>query len=198
MSADRPQSGLVSVRFSAGVADGCVDDDAFLAIMSAFPSGVTAVSTLDEHDQPVGLTCSAACSVSKSPPLLLVCIHNASRVLRSILDRELFLVNFLRDHREHISSLFASGADDRFTEIVWRPSRGAGLPWMPLDTIAYAECRVVHALRAGDHTIVIGAIVDGGHMGDELGPLMYWRRRYGRWPIEDDPVVAATTLAAEG
>jgi flavin reductase (NADH) len=176
----------------------CVDDATFLSIMGAFPSGVTVVTTLDEDDLPCGLTCSATCSLSKTPPMLLICIHNHSRVLKAILRRQQFAVNFLRDNTESTSSLFASQQDDRFRSVVWQSSRLNGLPWMPLDTIAYAECRMVGAIKAGDHMVVIGAIVDGQALGDTVSPLMYWRRRYGRWPLDEDIVTAGLTVATEG
>ena len=186
------------LRLSAEFVADCVDEGTFLSIMSAFPTGVTVVTTLDAQGRPCGLTCSAACSLSKSPPMLLVCIHNASRVLRAILHCDRFIVNFLRDNRESISSLFASQECDRFSSVSWRPSRLGGLPWLLNDTIAYSECRLASAVQAGDHTVLISAILDGQVLGDTVGPLMYWRRSYGRWPTEEDAITMALSLAAEG
>lgn len=180
------------------VVDNCVDDSTFLSIMGAFPTGVTVVTTLDEQGRPCGLTCSAACSLSKTPPLLLVCVHNHSSVLKAILHGRQFMVNFLRDKRESTSSLFASQQEDRFTSVNWRPSRRGGLPLLPLDTIAYAECSVVGAIEAGDHTVLIGAIVDGQAQEDVPGPLMYWSRQYMSGPADEDAFAAALTLATEG
>ncbi|MGK5550300.1 flavin reductase family protein [Actinomadura kijaniata] len=177
---------------------GFVDPPTFLSIMGALPTGVTVVTTLDGRGDPTGLTCSAMCSLSKEPPLLLVCIHRRSRVLGAILERDRFLVNVLRDERESTSSLFASTVADRFSSVVWRPSPSGGLPWMPEDTIAYVECQVAAAIEAGDHTLLIGAMIDGAASRDACGPLMYWRRRYGRWPDEEDPFTAALTMATEG
>lgn len=186
------------LEIPAEVAAACVDDDTFRSIMSAFPTGVTVVTTLDEQDRPCGLTCSAACSVSRTPPLLLVCLHSHSRVLAAIRRRECFGVNFLRDNRAATSALFAARNPDRFGLVAWRPSRLGGLPLLPADTIAYAECRLVGTLAAGDHTALVGAIVDGRAEGDTLGPLMYWRRRYGGWPVDEDELTTALTLATEG
>src|SRR5205807_7052384 len=41
-----------------------LDRATFFALMSGFPSGVTIVTTLDEHGRPRGLTCTATCSLS--------------------------------------------------------------------------------------------------------------------------------------
>jgi flavin reductase (DIM6/NTAB) family NADH-FMN oxidoreductase RutF len=179
------------------VPEATVDPQTFRSIMSAFPSGVTVVTTVDGDGRPMGVTCSAACSVSQDPPLLLVCLHRASSVLTALVAGGGFVVNFLRDNREDTSALFASRSDDRFASVLWEPSPHSGLPWLPLDTVAHAECRVVRTVEAGDHTVVFGAIVHGD-AHDARGPLMYWRRRYGGWPAEEDTMAVALTHATEG
>ena len=47
-----------------------VDRDAFFQIMSAFPTGVAIVTTLDSDGVPRGLTTNAVTSVSAEPPIL--------------------------------------------------------------------------------------------------------------------------------
>ncbi|MGW4940898.1 flavin reductase family protein [Actinoplanes sp. NPDC004185] len=186
------------ILLDTATAADCVDDVTFRTIMGALPSGVAVVTTLDDDGQPLGVTCSATCSVSQTPALLLVCLNNRSRVLKALLERGAFIVNVLQAHRETTSSLFASPITDRFTSVVWQPSRRGALPWLPFDTVAFAECRVVESIEAGDHHVVIGAIVDGGHTAEDRGALMYWRRQYGHWPVDDEPGLAAMTVAAEG
>ncbi|MFI9275850.1 flavin reductase CtcQ [Kitasatospora sp. NPDC052896] len=175
-----------------------VDGPTFQSIMGALPTGVTVVTTLGPDGEPYGLTCSAACSVSKTPPLLLVCIQRGSRVLRALLERGEFVVNVLRGGGESTSALFASPRDDRFRGVPWEPGRHGGLPVMPTDVVAHAECRVAAAVDVGDHTVVIGAVAAGGTRPEVPSPLMYWRRSYARWPVEEDSRVDALTLAAEG
>ncbi|NGO67602.1 flavin reductase family protein [Streptomyces sp. SB3404] len=163
--------------------------------MGALPSGVTVVTTLDPQAAPHGFTCSAACSVSQDPPLLLVCVHSRSRVLREMLATGAFAVNILRDRREWVSAHFASRAGDRFASVAWQPSGRLGLPWLPDHTVACAECRLDSAITAGDHTVVIGTIV-GGEARQARGPLMYWRREYAGWPGRD--LASGLSLATEG
>lgn len=174
-----------------------VEADTFKAVMGAFPTGVTVVTTTDSQGFPCGFTCSAACSVSQDPPLLLICADSGSRVLREITERGRFVVNFLRSDRGWVSALFASKRPDRFTSIEWRPSRRHGLPWLSADTIAHAECEVAATVEAGDHVVVIGTILDGDVLSEPDGPLMYWRRQYAGWPTED-AVTAGLTMATEG
>lgn len=173
-----------------------VEPETFRAIMGALPTGVTVVTTLDSRREPCGFTCSAACSVSQDPPLLLVCVNSRSRVLREMLGTGAFAVNVLRANREWVSSHFASRAEDRFASVAWEPADALGLPWLPDHTVAYAECRLDSAITAGDHTVVIGTIV-GGDALQTRGPLMYWRREYAGWPGHD-ALGSGLTLATEG
>lgn len=176
----------------------CVDDATFLSIMSALPTGVTIVTTIDRDGAPRGLTCSAVCSLSKEPPMLLVCIHRHSSALREIVHTGRFTVNFLRESREAISALFATPVDSRFESIEWARTSRFGLPWFPRDTTAHAECDLVQTIDAGDHTIVIGAIVSGKARDDSYPPLMYWRRRYSPWPDGKHDVGVVMASATEG
>ncbi|GHF69532.1 flavin reductase family protein [Kitasatospora xanthocidica] len=175
-----------------------VEDSVFRSIMATLPTGVSVITTLDEEGRPKGLTCSAVCSVSARPPLLLACLDNRSTVLTAILARGGFVVNVLRERGEGVSNLFASRSGDRFGATPWRPSPATGLPWIERHAIAHADCRLAGAVRAGDHTVLVGAVVDGtAHQGLST-PLMYWRSQYGTWPAQPDEASAAITLAAEG
>jgi flavin reductase (DIM6/NTAB) family NADH-FMN oxidoreductase RutF len=175
-----------------------VDDDTFRAVMGALPTGVTVVTTTDSEGLPRGLTCSAVCSVSKTPPLLLVCLHRSSSVAADLRARGYFVVNILRDNREHVSDLFASPRSDRFAAVSWQPGAVSGTPWLHQDTIAHAECRVAGTIEAGDHTIVVGVLLSGSAEQSRTTPLMYWRRRYAPWPTSHDVEAAAMMLATEG
>jgi flavin reductase (DIM6/NTAB) family NADH-FMN oxidoreductase RutF len=159
-----------------------IDQSTFLSVMGSLASGVTIVATLSQESRPVGMTCSAACSVSREPPLLLVCIHRQSRVLESILSRGMFTVNVLRDGRQGLSGVFASpDMRDRFASVNWLPGALTGLPCLPEDSVALAECSVNSVIDAGDHAVVIGSVMAGQVIEEPAAPLMYWRRAYGSW-----------------
>jgi flavin reductase (DIM6/NTAB) family NADH-FMN oxidoreductase RutF len=175
-------------RYHGHASAGFVDQTTFLSVMGSLATGVTIVATLTDDSQPVGMTCSAACSVSKEPPLLLVCIHRQSQVLRSILRRRTFTVNVLREGRQRLSGAFASpGGPDRFASVNWLPGERTGLPCLPSDSVALAECFVESAIGAGDHTVLIGGVLAGQVTEEPASPLMYWRREYGSWPAAAKP-----------
>ena len=114
--------------------------------MSAFPTGVAVVTTLDADGEPRGLTTNALCSVSAEPPLLLVCVDKESRTLPALLHSRRFVVNFLAERRDELARLFASKTDDKFGGVAWEPGLG-GMPCLREDSLAYAECETEQSSR---------------------------------------------------
>lgn len=155
---------------------GGLDYDAFRDIMGSFASGISVVTTLTEEGEPYGLTCSAVCSVSADPPLLLSCVRTPSSTLDAIRTRGLFAVNFLDAHAREVSQLFAGPGQDKFHKVGWRPGAAAGMPILDR-TLAHAECSVHQLIDAGDHVIVLGHLI-GGHVDQSRFPLGYWRGSY--------------------
>jgi flavin reductase (DIM6/NTAB) family NADH-FMN oxidoreductase RutF len=153
---------------------------AFFAIMSAFPSGVAIVTTLDEHGRPRGLTCTALCSLSADPPLLLVCLDKKSNTLAALRESRRFVVNYLLAGRGELSNRFAAREADRWTNVAWRPTHN-GMPWLYADCLAHAECSVVQEMDGGDHVIVVGRVDGGQSPAPGTQPLMYFRRGYSTW-----------------
>jgi flavin reductase (DIM6/NTAB) family NADH-FMN oxidoreductase RutF len=145
--------------------------------MSAFPTGVAVVTTLDAGGEPRGLTTNALCSVSAEPPLLLVCVDRESRTLPALVHSGRFLVNFLAEQRHELARLFASKAEDKFAGVAWEPGPG-GLPRLHEDSLAYAECETEQVLEAGDHVILTGLVVSGIAPDPESVPILYFRRAY--------------------
>ena len=151
--------------------------DEFFAIMSAFPTGVAVVTTLDAEGEPRGLTTNALCSVSAEPPLLLVCVDRESRTLPALLHSKRFVVNFLAERRDELARLFASKAEDKFAAVAWEPGLG-GMPCLREDSLAYAECETEQELEAGDHVVLTGLVVGGMSPDPESVPILYFRREY--------------------
>jgi flavin reductase (DIM6/NTAB) family NADH-FMN oxidoreductase RutF len=157
-----------------------VDRATFFAIMGAFPTGVTIVTTLDADGQPRGLTSNAVCSVSADPPQVLVAVDKGSNTLPGLLHTRQFVVNYLLAGRDQLSNLFASKEPEKFAHIAWRPAPN-GMPWLHLDSLAHAECIVDQAVESGDHVLIIGRVVGGKPPAPGTQPLMYFRRTYGTW-----------------
>ena len=166
-----------------------VDLELFKSVIGSFPAGVTIVTARGADGVPRGLTSNAVCSVSASPPLLLVCVDKRSQTLASIQTSGAFVVNFLAAGREDLSNRFASKDPDKLAGVTWEPSGLAGgAPILVDDVVAVAECQVTQAVEAGDHWVFIGCI-EGGAVYEGV-PLMYYRRGYAAWPKPSLPLVA--------
>jgi 3-hydroxy-9,10-secoandrosta-1,3,5(10)-triene-9,17-dione monooxygenase reductase component len=155
-----------------------VSPDTFRRIMGSLPTGVTIVTTRDAHGEPRGLTVSSCTSVSLDPPLLLICLVRSSRSRAAILRTGSFAVNILEADHEELARRFASPMENKFGEL----RLYEGLSGMPLlaDALATAECEIAQTMEAGDHTIIVGRVVEGHTR--EGRPLMHFRRQFAPWP----------------
>ncbi|MFC0843806.1 flavin reductase family protein [Streptomyces noboritoensis] len=155
-----------------------VAPEAFRTLMSEFPTGVAVVMTYDRAGRPWGMTCSSLCSLSVTPPTLLVCLRRQSPTLAALLQTGTFAVNLLHGDARAVGELFSSGAADRFDRVSWR--WGGGGPHVGQDTHAIADCRVVRTADGGTHVIVFGEVF-AVTTAPGRSPLLYGRQRYSTW-----------------
>lgn len=130
-------------------------------VRSAFrrhPEGVTIVTTLDQFGHQWGMTATAVTAVSLDPPLLLVCLANHSGLIGPMASGAGFMVNFLAGHQAELARRFATPIEDKFAGISYRfaPSGCAKLG----GALASLECVAHEVHLSGDHTIVVGRILD--------------------------------------
>jgi flavin reductase (DIM6/NTAB) family NADH-FMN oxidoreductase RutF len=127
----------------------------FRTAMSAMPTGVSLLTARWE-DTVWAMTVGSVTSLSLEPPLLLVCLHRASRTLDLIADEGRFAVNVLAADQEHLADRFASPRDRTAADTA-AFSTIDGLPVLST-ALAVFTCRHEHTYISGDHAIVIGAV----------------------------------------
>lgn len=158
--------------------------DQYRDLMSAFPTGVSVVTSIDENGRPAGMTCSSLSSVTLTPPTLLACLRTGSATHRAVRYRGSFGVNLLHTRGRRVAELFSSAVEDRFGLVWWRPSC-SGLPWLIADAFALAECTVSGMAEVGDHTVVFGT-VDEVTLAPET-PLLYGMRQFSAFCTDPCP-----------
>lgn len=150
----------------------------FLEAMAHAVTGV-AVITTDGPGGLRGLTVSTVTSVSADPPLILICIREGSPTAEAISRNRHFSVNLLGPRHQQLADAFAgrpaSSVERTFTGPAWRRRPGQG-PELA-DAAASFDCTLVRTLRAGSHTILLGAC-RAARVGRGPG-LLYTRRQYG-------------------
>jgi flavin reductase (DIM6/NTAB) family NADH-FMN oxidoreductase RutF len=155
-----------------------IDPQRFRNVMSAFPSGVVVVTAFGDDGLPRGLTVSAFCAVSLSPPLALVCVDKSSNTLPAVQRTRGFTANILAAGRESLARRMATKLSDKFDGLVWRRSEsGAGGPILEEDATAYAVCSLKETIEGGDHWILLGSVLEGDHR-EGVSPLVFSRRGY--------------------
>jgi flavin reductase (DIM6/NTAB) family NADH-FMN oxidoreductase RutF len=157
-----------------------VGADHFRSLAASLPTGVSVITTLDADGDPTGMTCGTVCSLSCEPPLLLTCMSLGSRTLAAVERRGSFVVNVLAADGAGLASRFAGSVRDKFVGVSWSPGKSR-LPVLTEATIAHAFCELYQVVKAGDHAIVIGLILDGEHRAG-ISPLMYFRRAFSGFP----------------
>jgi flavin reductase (DIM6/NTAB) family NADH-FMN oxidoreductase RutF len=153
-----------------------VDPDTFRSVLGRFASGVTVVTTLDAHGRDVGLTVSAFSSVSLAPPLVLVCIDHEASMHPILLGARHFAVNILAADQEPLARRFSALDGDRFDGVGYvRGQMGVAI----LDEVlGYLECRKMHVIEGGDHSIFVGEVETA--LVRAATPLLYYRGGYAQ------------------
>ena len=153
-----------------------ISPDDFRQTLARFPSGVTVVTANGPDDTPVGLTVSAFSSLSLAPPLILVCLDNATAHLSSYTQGSGFCVNILASNQTDASNGFAfPGPHSPFDTT---PHRKALYGAAALNEAAASmECGLHAVYPGGDHQIVVG-LIERVSWRKEATPLVYHSSEY--------------------
>ena len=157
-------------------ASSLVDPTTFRHAMSMLAAPVTIVTTRDRAGRPWGFTASSVTSVSLDPPLLLVGIAHASSCRAAFRETDEFVVNVLGTQHRDLATRFATHGIDRFAGGRFVDWPGTDLPCVA-DANAGYRCRTWLPVPAGDHDLIVAALVDL-HVGEAGPPLMLYRRGF--------------------
>jgi flavin reductase (DIM6/NTAB) family NADH-FMN oxidoreductase RutF len=147
-------------------------------VLGHFATGVTVITTKDKAGKPFGLTANAFSSLSLSPPLVLICVDKAVDCYACFEESKVFVVNFLSEDQEHLSTRFATKGIEKFEGVACHPG-SCGAPLLD-GALGHIECKVVNAYEGGDHTIYVGEIQTASASGDR--PLLFFKGKYYRLP----------------
>jgi len=132
------------------------------SVMGRWATGVAVVTSRHRDadggaDVRSGCTVNAVTSVSLEPPLLLVCLAETARTLRTVRCSGRFGLSFLAGDQIELARVFASDIAENEKFSAAQTFLAEGVPVLR-GCLAYAACRAVSIEAAGDHHIVVGEV----------------------------------------
>ena len=148
----------------------------FRNAMSLLTSAVSVITTAGLSGR-YGFTASAVCSVTDTPPTLLVCMNQAASSHAHFLQNKILSVNVLSADQQHLSNAFASklSPEERFKQGRWTTLK-TGAPILD-DALVSFDCEIEQIQNVGTHTIFICPIVAIQQSQHEQS-LVYFNRTY--------------------
>jgi flavin reductase len=146
--------------------------------MARFGAAVHVV-TSDGIAGKAGITASAVCSVTDTPPTLLVCVNQQSSAHTALIDNGVLCVNTLNASHEALSRKFGAGVslEERFAGSVWSTLK-TGAPVLA-DALVAFDCKVVDTVCQGTHRVFFCEVQEIKlNDGEAIGGLIYFDRRY--------------------
>ena len=133
-------------------------------VLRLFPYGLYAI-TVRSGDQDHGITAAWVMQASFAPPMVIASVESEGRALPMIRDAKAFAVNVLSaEQRDLAMRLGGSSADAAPAKLVGtstKPGPATGVPVLT-GALGWVECRLVATMPAGDHTLVLGEVLEAG------------------------------------
>jgi flavin reductase (NADH) len=149
----------------------------FRAAMANLSTAVNVITT----DGPLGragMTVSAACSVTDSPPTMLVCVNRSTRSHDILVGNGRICVNVLGvDHEDlamHFAGVTRVPTAERFAEGVW--DHAEGVPVLRGALVSVIG-RIVADRPQGSHSVLF-VEVDKVTTSEDSAALIYFQRRF--------------------
>ena len=150
----------------------------FRDAMARLGAAVTIVTT-DGPAGRVGITASAVCSVTDTPPTIIVCMNRTSSLNPVAKANGVLCVNVLPADAQEMANIFAgfTGADQvtRFDEGRWI-ELATGAPALESAVVAI-DCAVEEVVEKGTHSVIF-AQVRAIRLGPARPALIWFSRNY--------------------
>lgn len=149
----------------------------FRNAMSSLTAAVNVITTQGPAGMH-GFTASAVCSVTDTPPTLLVCMNQASRSHGAFIDNQVLSVNVLGSQHESLSNAFASSkfsSEERFNLGQWT-TLTTGAPILE-DALVSFDCEIDSIQQVGTHSIFMCRVIAIKHNQPQQS-LVYFNRAY--------------------
>lgn len=140
-----------------------MNEDAKKTVLRHFPYGLYAVTVMSEGEDH-GMTANWVMQAAFAPPMLVVALENDSKSLPMVRDARAFTVNVLAAGQQDLAERLGRSSQHTPHKLLAVPTRPAPVTGAPILTegLGWLECRLVATMPAGDHTLVLGEVVEAG------------------------------------
>jgi flavin reductase (DIM6/NTAB) family NADH-FMN oxidoreductase RutF len=146
-----------------------------------YASTVVLVTYFADDGRPSGLTATSMCSLSASPPSLLVCINKSTRAYSEITERGLYGINILAVGQRSVALHCSRPGMDKELRPEWLTPDSADHPTPRLKgSLAHLECAVGTSYEAYSHHVFLGLIQEVWLNPSPTPPLLYHGGSYGQ------------------
>ena len=163
-------------------------------VLGKLPTGVTAITGVNDDDEKLGLVVGTFQSLSLEPPLVMFCVDKSSSSWPKLRKLQKFTANILSDDQISICRSLSRKGPQKFEGL---PCTTGPLGTPHLDgATAYIDCIVTAEVVVGDHYMVVGAVTN---MEEGTGDALLFRAgKFGQYqPIDiPAPAEAATRSAS--
>lgn len=144
--------------------------------MSNLGAAVNVITTQGPAGR-AGFTASAVCSVTDTPPTLLVCLNRSASVFETFKANQVLCVNTLAAHQTELSNAFGGKTpmQERFAKAQWS-TLCTQAPVLN-DALVSFDCEVVQSMSVGSHDVLI-CEVKAMQQNQGRNALMYFNRAY--------------------
>ena len=163
-------------------------------ILGKLPTGVTAITGVNDDDEKLGLVVGTFQSLSLEPPLVMFCVDKSSSSWPKLRKLQKFTANILSDDQISICRSLSRKGPEKFSGL---PCTRGPLGTPRLDgATAYIDCVVTAEVVVGDHYMVVGSVTN---MSEGTGDALLFRGgKFGQYqPIEIPAPVPAAPAAPE-
>lgn len=151
----------------------------FRNAMAHLPAAVSIITTNGKAGR-CGITASAVCSVTDSPPTILVCINRSSAMHDIFKENAYLCVNVLNDEQEQLAMHFSGATkvamEERFSWDIWEEEGELGQPVLA-DALVKLQGRIKECKEVGSHSVMFVELSDV-RVSEEKDSLIYFKRLF--------------------
>ena len=149
-----------------------MDAAAKQTVLRHFPYGlyvVTVTANGEEH----GMTANWVMQAAFEPPMVAIVVENTSKTIGMIRDSHYFAVSLLAAGQRELAGKLGRSSDQAPSKLKGIRTKPAPVSKTPVlaDGLGWVECRAIASLPAGDHTLVLGEVVEAGVENPDAQPL---------------------------